>query len=205
MKRAVLRALVFLLLAGFPTVLFDLVYWQAPLPSALVTPVEVALRLALTALLGELAERHAPRGFAVPLVFLVAVLTNVFGMAEAEYLRGIVEFGTPRAGLEAMRALELRVAGHPRYFVALLALVSIPYAASTLTRVRPMRLREEAAIAPIVTLVMVVLTLEPLRLDVGRVMAAFVCLRTLYVALALPFVDRATDRFVRRDELSSNA
>jgi hypothetical protein len=198
MKRAALRAFFFLLGAGLPTVLFDLVYWQAPLLGSLVTPTEVAVRLALTALLCDIAEQHAPRGFGVPLVFLVAVLTNIFGMAEAEYLKGIVEFGTPRAGLEAMRSLELRVEGHPRYFVALLALVSMPYAASTLTRLRKLRLREEAAIAPIVTLVMVALTLEPLRLDVGRVMAAFVCLRTLYVAFALPFVDRATDRLIQK-------
>src|SRR5581483_5674340 len=117
MRSVLVRTAVFFACIGVPSVALDLVYWQAPLPAAVVIPVEVALRLTFVAFAVACVEEKLPLRRAAPLaVFIAAFVAYALGFVESEYLNAVVRDRAPESGLQGLAALGERMSEHPRYF-----------------------------------------------------------------------------------------
>ena len=197
--RAVLvRTLVFFALVALPTMVFDLVYWSRELPWALLTPSEVALRLTAVALATTIVERRLARRWMPAVVFLVAAVVYALGYVESEYLNGMLLGHSADAGMQALLEHGRHLLRKPRHFALLYALVASPFAIASTARVARLALPAATAVSTFTTLVVAILVLEPFRTEIGRVMAAFVCVRTIFVGLMLPLTGHLADRYEAR-------
>jgi hypothetical protein len=194
LRVALVRALVFLLVIGGPTVVFDVVYWETPLPAALLMPVEVAFRLTVTCFFTALLESALPRGWLWLLSFGVAFVIYALGYCETEYVNGVFTEHALAGGIAHVSDLVHDAGLHPGSYVLLLTIVSVPFAAAPLARTLNRDVLPVTFVTFLVTFVVVASLLEPYRLEVGRVRAAFVCIRTVFCALLLPFVAWLGDR-----------
>jgi hypothetical protein len=186
MRPLLARTGVFFLIVALPSIVFDLVYWRSPLPGSLLIPTEVALRLTLVAFVAAWVEKRAPRPGAPLLVFVAAAATYAAGFIESEYLNAVLRDRTPESGLLGLAALKRRMEEHPRYFLIVVTIVATPFALASLARSLGLGTAGATVVCAFGTLAVSVLLLEPFRVEVGRVTAAFVCVRTLFCGLLLP-------------------
>jgi len=194
LRGALLRALFFLILIGVPAVVFDWVYWRAPLPQSLIMPIDASFRLTAACFVAALVELAYPRPLAPLLAYVAAFATYGLGFVESAYLKGVVVSLEPAGGTVALAELATSGRERPRYYLILLAIVSTPYAATCFARRRKLSLAGASALSTAITLVVAVALIEPFRIEVGRVIGAYVCVRTLLVALLLPLVARFAER-----------
>jgi hypothetical protein len=199
---ALVRALVFLLLVGIPTIVFDVVYWDGPLPSALYMPVEVAFRLTLTCFVTAALESALPRPWLPVLSFLLASTIYGLGYCETEYVNGVFQWHSVHGGLRGVSELLQDAGERPGYYLLLLSIVSAPFAGATLARTRRLDVPWATLATFAFTLVTILVAYEPYHYRVGRVRAAFLAIRTIFVGLLLPLVawlgERAEERLARR-------
>ncbi len=198
MRAVLVRTLAFFLLIGVPTIAFDVVYWDAPLPRALWSPFMVALRLTATALVAAVIERRWRKPWMPLLVLVASAVIYALGYVQTEYVNARFAPSSAsglHAGLSGLLELAKRAPERPRYFALLFLIVSIPFAVSSAARLRANTAKVATSITAFATFFLVVLLLEPFRAEVGRPLAAFVCLRTIFCGLLLPAVAHISDRY----------
>jgi hypothetical protein len=194
LRGALLRALVFLVLIGVPAVVFDWVYWRAPLPQSLIMPIDASFRLTAACFVAALVELLYPRALGPLLAYVAAFATYGLGFVESAYLKGVVVSLEPTGGTAALAELATSGWERPRYYLILLAIVSTPYAATCFGRQRKLSLARVSALSATITFVVASALVEPFRVEVGRRIGAYVCVRTLLVALLLPLVAQLAER-----------
>ncbi len=204
LRSAFIRALVFLLLVGLPTIVFDVMYWEGPLPSALYMPIEVAFRLTLTCFVTAVLESALPRPWLPIVSFAVAFTIYALGYCETEYVNGIFQWRSVHGGLRGVSELMQDAGARPGYYLLLLAIVSSPFAGATLARTRRLDVPWATLVTFFVTLVTILALFGPYHYRVGRVRAAFLAIRTIFCGLFLPLVawlgERAETRLARTRE-----
>jgi hypothetical protein len=198
LRSALVRALVFLLLVGLPTIVFDVVYWDGPLPSALYMPVEVAFRLTLACFVTAALESALPRPWLPILSFVAAFTIYALGYCETEYVNGVIHWRSLHGGLRGVSDLVIEAGDRPGYYLLLLAIVSAPFAGATFGRTRRLDVPWATLVTFSFTFLTIAVTFEPYHYRVGRVRAAFLATRTIFTGLFLPFVAWLGDRIEER-------